>query len=187
MRRILLAVPFTILLCAVFFFSASARAEDEQYLTDWAELLPEGLYDFFPEDMTTALWVDPEFQQKVTAAERQIRHEVNNRPILLPGFMVPLVYEGADVTEFLLVPSAGQCIHVPPPPVNQTIFVSLEKPTRIRTYGEPLIVEGTLSTTGAVTQYAETGYRIQADTITDFNFEDWEKRLEKALSGGAAD
>ena len=84
-----------------------ARAEAPSHITDWAELLPKGLYDFFPEDMTTALWVDPTFQQKVAEAERKTRPDVHNRPILLPGYMVPLVYDGDDVSEFLLVPSAG--------------------------------------------------------------------------------
>ena len=82
-------------------------------------------------------------------------------------------------TEFLLVPSAGQCIHVPPPPVNQTIFVSLQQPTRIRTYGEPLIVEGRVLTNGQVTEYAETGYRINADSIADFSFDALDERIEQ--------
>lgn len=159
--------------------SPVARAEGTQYITDWADLLPKGLYDFFPEDMTTALWVDPTFQQKVAEAERKTRPDVHNRPILLPGYMVPLVYDGEDVTEFLLVPSAGQCIHVPPPPVNQTIFVALKKPTRIRTYGEPVIVEGRLLTVLGRTDYAETGYRIEADAVEDFAFDAWDKRLEE--------
>ena len=157
----------------------TAQAEQPKYVTDWADLLPKGLYDFFPEDMATSLWVDPKFQEKVAAAERRIRPEINNLPFYLPGYMVPLVYQGQEVTEFLLVPSAGQCIHVPPPPVNQTIFVKVEKPTRIRTYGEPLIIEGTLLTTGAVTDYAETGYRVEARKISDFTFESWEALLEK--------
>lgn len=159
--------------------SPVARAEGTQYITDWADLLPKGLYDFFPEDMTTALWVDPTFQQKVAEAERKTRPDVHNRPILLPGYMVPLVYDGEDVTEFLLVPSAGQCIHVPPPPVNQTIFVALKKPTRIRTYGEPVIVEGRLLTVLGRTDYAETGYRIEADAVEDFAFDAWDKRFEE--------
>lgn len=157
----------------------AARADDVAHVTDWTHLLPEGLYDFFPQDMATSLWVDPEFQKKIAAAERKIRPELNNKLIVLPGYMVPLVYKGDTVTEFLLVPSAGQCIHVPPPPVNQTLYVALDKPTRIRTYGEPLIVEGTLLTRGEVTEYAETGYRIEADKITDFSFDALDARLKE--------
>lgn len=175
---------FSIKSLAVLCFAAilmlpTARAEKPAYVTDWNELLPAGLYDFFPEEISSSLWFDPVFQKKIEKAERQIRHEVNNSPIFLPGYMVPLVYEGEDVYEFLLVPSAGQCIHVPPPPVNQTIYVALEKPTRIRTYGEPVIAEGVLTTVGAITDYAETGYRIEAKSIHDFSFDLWEGRLEE--------
>ena len=156
-----------------------AVAQQNGHVTDWAELLPQGLYDFVPTDgMTASLWMDPDFQKKIAAAERKIRPELDNNPILLPGYMVPLVFEGENVFEFLLVPSAGQCIHVPPPPVNQTVFVKLEKPTRIRTYGEPVIVDGRLSTLGEVTDYAETGYRIIAEEVIDFDFDTWESRLE---------
>lgn len=155
------------------------RADDAPWVTDWADLMPAGLYDFFPDDMATSLWVDPKFQKKISEAERQIRPEIDKSPVFLPGYMVPLVYEGTDVYEFLLVPSAGQCIHVPPPPVNQTIYVALEKPTRIRTYGEPVIAEGILLATGAVTDYAETGYRIEAKEIYDFTFDFLEQRLEE--------
>ena len=176
MKRVIASL--TLCLCLALALSP-ARADGIKHVTDWAHLLPEGLYDFFPQDMATSLWVDPEFQKKIAAAERKIRPELNNKLIVLPGYMVPLVYKGDTVTEFLLVPSAGQCIHVPPPPVNQTIFVALEEPTRIRTYGEPLIVEGTLLTRGAVTEYAETGYRIEASEIIDFSFDALDARLDE--------
>ena len=51
------------------------------------------------------------------------------KPVKIPGFAVPL--EGDDgfeyVKEFLLVPTFGACIHVPPPPPNQVIHVILDK------------------------------------------------------------
>ena len=56
--------------------------------------------------------------------------ELMGKPIIIPGFAVPL--EGDDgfeyVKEFLLVPTFGACIHVPPPPPNQVIHVILDKP-----------------------------------------------------------
>ena len=161
----------------------TAPALPTTYVTDWAHLMPAGLYDFIPLDgMSTADWMDPDFQQKILDAERKIRPELNKVDVILPGYMVPLVYEGTDVFEFLLVPSAGQCIHVPP--VNQTIFIKLDEPTRMRTYGEPVIVQGQLSTTGAVTEYTDTGYRILADEVIDFSFEELDVRLS-TLEGAA--
>ena len=166
----------------------AARAESAlptTYVTDWAHLMPAGLYDFIPlEGMSASDWADPDFQQKILDAERKIRPELNEVTVVLPGYMVPLVYEGADVFELLLVPSAGQCIHVPPPPVNQTIFIKLKEPTRMRTYWEPIIVQGQLSTTGAATEYTDTGYRILVDEVVDFSFDEFDIRLS-AIEGAA--
>ncbi|MFY0618686.1 DUF3299 domain-containing protein [Shimia sp.] len=44
--------------------------------------------------------------------------------IRLPGYMLPLEMDGERAVEFLLVPTVGACIHVPPPPANQIIRVS---------------------------------------------------------------
>ena len=39
--------------------------------------------------------------------------------------MAPLTFDGDAITEFLLVPYFGACIHVPPPPANQIVKVTL--------------------------------------------------------------
>lgn len=49
--------------------------------------------------------------------------ELNGKIIRLPGFIVPLYGDENSITEFLLVPSFGYCVHVPPPPPNLTIYV----------------------------------------------------------------
>jgi hypothetical protein len=41
----------------------------------------------------------------------------------MPGYIVPLEDDREEVKEFLLVPSAGARIHVPPPPPNQIVHV----------------------------------------------------------------
>jgi len=53
--------------------------------------------------------------------------ELNNVEVKLPGYIVPLdLDEDYRVNEFLLVPYFGACIHVPPPPPNQIIYVKAE-------------------------------------------------------------
>ena len=62
------------------------------YVTDWAHLMPAGIYDFIPlEGMSASDWADPDFQQKILDAERKIRPELNEFAVVLPGYMVPLV------------------------------------------------------------------------------------------------
>jgi uncharacterized protein len=67
-------------------------------------------------------------------------------PSRVPGYMVPLKDDLEEVKEFLLVPSAGVCIHVPPPPPNQIVHVIMAggKKAQVRLWIEPLWVEGTL-------------------------------------------
>ena len=62
------------------------------------------------------------------AAERLEKSMIANEQldgerIRIPGYVLPLEYDDDLVTEFLLVPYVGACIHVPPPPPNQIVHV----------------------------------------------------------------
>lgn len=49
--------------------------------------------------------------------------ELIGNDVKIPGYLLPLrVFEG-KVTEFLLVPTVGACVHTPAPPPNQVIYV----------------------------------------------------------------
>ena|SRR5208282_5482751 len=50
--------------------------------------------------------------------------------IKISGFVVPIEENNRAVTEFLLVPYFGACIHVPPPPANQIIHVVSKTPIK---------------------------------------------------------
>ena len=57
----------------------------------------------------------------------QVRFEMNNKKIRIPGFIVPVDFGDTQVvTRFLLVPYFGACIHEPAPPPNQTIYAEFE-------------------------------------------------------------
>jgi hypothetical protein len=58
---------------------------------------------------------------------------LNNKMVAIPGFMVPFEDSMGEASEFLLVPSPQACIHVPPPPPNQMIFVKMiGKPAKMQ-------------------------------------------------------
>jgi uncharacterized protein len=88
----------------------------------------------------------------------------------VPGYMVPLEDNLEEVTEFLLVPYPGACIHVPPPPPNQIVYVIMDgnKKAQVRLWMEAVWVEGTLrlaeATTrdGALSYFQLTGTLIQS-------------------------
>ena len=53
--------------------------------------------------------------------------ELDGKPVRIPGYLLPLEFEGDRVSEFLLVPYVGACIHTPPPPPNQIVHVKTEE------------------------------------------------------------
>lgn len=79
-------------------------------------------------------------------AAETITTEFDGTKVRIPGFLVPIEFKDAMVaTEFLLVPVAGACIHMPPPPANQIVRVSYPKGYEMRTVQYPVWVEGTIS------------------------------------------
>ena len=133
----------------------------------WDRLIPAGTYDFVPQDFGYELLFNPTFQSQLDAAGRVIDTALEGQRIELAGFMVPIVVKGQSVSQFLLVPEAGQCIHVPPPPLNQTLLVdATNAPTELRDLYEPVIVLGRLSVVTQRFEIAESGYTLVDVTVT---------------------
>lgn len=99
----------------------------------------------------------------------QVTREFDGKRVRIPGFLVPLDFSGAGVTDFLLVPYVGACIHVPPPPPNQLILVTAAKPYESEGLFEAVYVTGTMGTVAATTQLAEVGYAIDGATMTPYD------------------
>jgi|GEM_PF-271088 len=71
--------------------------------------------------------------------------DLDGKQIRIPGYLLPLEYDGKKVTEFLLVPWVGACIHTPAPPSNQIVYVTLEQAFEVRSQFEPVWVTGKLA------------------------------------------
>lgn len=91
--------------------------------------------------------------------------EFNGKRVKIGGYVVPLDFEATTIKEFLLVPFVGACIHVPPPPANQIVYVKSEKGVEIGGQFDPVWVTGTLKTEPAFTGLADAGYTIDADAV----------------------
>jgi uncharacterized protein len=90
---------------------------------------------------------------------------INGHAIRIAGFMVPLEWGKHEVKEFLLVPYFGACIHVPPPPANQIIYVKVEKGFDVQGSFDPVTVTGTIKADTAFTGLADAGYSMNADSV----------------------
>lgn len=88
-----------------------------------------------------------------------------DKPIKIPGYVVALDANRKMVSEFLLVPYFGACIHVPPPPANQIILVKLEKPIKRIESMETVWVEGILRDARVDTGLAVTGYLLETKRV----------------------
>lgn len=92
--------------------------------------------------------------------------DFNERLVRLPGYVVPLTLDGEGVTEGLLVPYVGACIHVPPPPANQIVFLRFSEPTPQGGLWDPVWATGRFNTAAVETDLAEAGY-VMTETATE--------------------
>lgn len=75
--------------------------------------------------------------------------ELNGKTLSIPGYLIPLEFIGTKVTEFLLVPWVGACIHTPLPPPNQIVYVKAAEAFQSSSQFEPVWVNGEILTTAS--------------------------------------
>ncbi|WP_461534903.1 DUF3299 domain-containing protein [Spongorhabdus nitratireducens] len=93
--------------------------------------------------------------------------------VRLPGYLVPLNIDAKQMaTELLLVPSAGACIHVPPPPPNQTVFVRMAEGIKVTEAGyTPYWIEGVMTVNRNETKYTDSLYEIKVTKLEEYYLE----------------
>lgn len=90
----------------------------------------------------------------------------HNKRIRIPGYVVPVDYNSKGaITSFFLVPYFGACIHVPPPPPNQIIYVRYPSGFSVQALYEPFWVTGTLKVETMQSELAESLYTLQGSAI----------------------
>ena len=159
-----------------------AAAQDEVRNLEWEDLMPEDwdpmlelellLGDFeqdLPDDDARA----EELYETYLDAARQapVVSELDGQRVRLPGFVIPLDFEGTDTSEFLLVPFFGACIHVPPPPSNQIVYVKTTLGYPLDELFDPVWVTGVISTLGHLNDIGDAGYTMQATRIEPYSWE----------------
>lgn len=152
--------------------SQAVRADFEEL--DWDALLPA---DWQPEALLEQLEVDniPDDDPRAVAVMEQIMQLWNAAPtvpllagrrVSLTGFLVPLDFETDQLSEFLLIPYYGNCIHIPPPPANQTLHVVMPEghPHRAGVF-DVVRVSGTLRIASFRHAMGVAAYRLDAELV----------------------
>ena len=97
--------------------------------------------------------------------------ELNETKVRIPGYTVPFEFgANAEIKEFLLVPYYGACLHAPPPPPNQTVFVIADEPIRLRDLAQAVWIEGTLYTQTQESELADAAYTIRVDRVETYTY-----------------
>ena len=147
----------------------------------WEDLLPR---DWNPAKYFEELQIDQMTDDDPRAAEAlekfmKMWNEAPANPetegwrIKIPGFVVPLEHAGrAKLTEFLLVPFFGACIHVPPPPPNQIIHIRSRRPLAGFTAMDVVWVFGRLKVERRGHGPGDSGYSLEADRVEPYQTED---------------
>ena len=87
--------------------------------------------------------------------------------VKIPGFMVPLEDTQQNVKEFLLVPTPQACIHVPPPPPNQMVYVKMKNDNSKVAFG-PIWIYGTLKITSVKHMYGEALFEVDGEYLEPY-------------------
>jgi hypothetical protein len=142
----------------------TAFAAEAREIT-WDDLLPPGLpySEIIGEgeiDESTDTW-NPIYDANAI----KLNEDLDGAYIKMPGFIIPFDISADGVTNFMLVPYVGACLHTPPPPANQLVMVSAAEPWPDDALWDPVWVTGTMRTQLQSTKLGQTGYSISADDM----------------------
>jgi hypothetical protein len=102
--------------------------------------------------------------------------ELDGANIRMPGYVLPLEFDGHKVTEFFLVPYVGACMHAPVPPPNQMVHVSVTPGVETGGLYDPVWISGIMSTEAKTSAFGfadgeldlSTSYTMDANEVTPY-------------------
>lgn len=152
-------------------------AKSSYKIVTWDDLMPKDwdpMTEFKKLDFTKMKDSDPRAQEALlhlreTWNNSPIEPSMNGARIRIPGFIVPLEVDHHQISEFLLVPYFGGCIHVPPPPSNQIIHVFPSKPLKKGMQSMDAVwISGVLETLPSNTDMGSASYRMKAEVVEPY-------------------
>lgn len=168
------------LFCVIWLLcSVTAVYAGELRLLKWQDMIPADAPPLPPPAVLHDLnqLADILTEETGPAAEQQYPNapvvpELHGLRVKLPGYIVPLtIDESSRITEFLLVPYFGACIHVPPPPSNQIVYVHSEGGVAMGEMWQPYWIEGRLKVESFSSDMGSTGYSAEAEQVYRYVFD----------------
>jgi hypothetical protein len=141
----------------------------------WDDLVPadwDPLKQFKDMNFGVLSDADPRAQQMLKKMREvwdnaPVNGTLDGRKVRLPGYVVPLEEGKAGLSEFLLVPYFGACIHTPPPPANQIVHVLPKAGMKLKSM-DVVWVDGTLKAQRGDSYMGVSGYRMDAEAVTPY-------------------
>lgn len=142
----------------------------------WDELVPKDwdpMKDFQGLNLAMLSDADPkaaEMLKKMRTAWDNApgNNAIDGQTVRLPGYLVPLEDGKAGMSEFLLVPYFGACIHTPPPPSNQIVHVKPQTPPKGFRSMDTVWISGTLRLLRSDTMMGVSSYRMEAVVVEPY-------------------
>jgi hypothetical protein len=159
--------------------------------TEWTDLLPEDdldallnpptyldeIVDGSAEDILSNTLksevtdsTEDRYQQALISTK--VKAMVNNAQIKIPAFIVPLEFDDyQNVTQFFIVPFFGACIHLPPPPPNQIIFVHYPQGLKFGSIYDAYWISGIIKTSLVENDIATAAYSMEMHAFEPYSEE----------------
>ncbi len=180
------SVKFGLIAALLVLFSTLNPTQAANYEEiDWVALMPE--------DDLSALLNRPEFLNDIADgsaadsiddfASKQLEDEqaqryqqalvstrvieaFDGKAIRIPGFIVPLEQNDEQkATAFFVVPYFGACLHMPPPPPNQILYVEYKEGIAVENLYDPYWFEGTVKIDNHESALGTSAYSLVLDSF----------------------
>lgn len=152
---------------------AAAHADSPRQIS-WDDLMPP---DWEPQPVDYSAFFHDRFDPAASQQDDDapVVEALDAQMVQLDGWLVPLEWEMEKIREFLFVPWFGACIHVPPPPSNQVIRLTLTEGVPEMAMFEPQTLTGRLQIERSSSDLAMAGYRVQDGHVeqADIDEDDW--------------
>jgi hypothetical protein len=120
-----------------------------------------------------SVWVT-EFERRGKLTDK----ELDGKQVAIAGYLLPLEFDPQGTKEFLLVPFVGACIHVPPPPPNQVIYIKSTSPYRAADLFEGVLITGRMRVQPAKTDFfykdgsndVDSSYTLENAAIEPYDY-----------------